>query len=75
MSEGHLSHNTFRAWREQMQYTQARSAEVLGYSLRHIKRYDTGVWEPNTMMRLAMTALLNGLKPYENTNPPFSNAA
>ena len=59
--------STFRHWRKEMGFTQQQSADSLGRSLRHVKRYDQGVKEPDRAVRLAMLAISQGLSLDENT--------
>jgi transcriptional regulator with XRE-family HTH domain len=58
--------STFRHWRKEMGFTQQQSADSLGRSLRHVKRYDQGVKEPDRAVRLAMLAISKGLSLDEN---------
>ena len=57
----------FRLWRKEIGFTPKESADYLGRSLRQVRRYDAGVKEPDRVVRLAMSALLTGLHPYENS--------
>lgn len=56
-----------RAWRDQMQYTQAKAAQALGLSLDGYKKLELGITQPrDRRMGLACAALANGLQPWSD---------
>lgn len=56
----------FRIWRTDLGLTQKDAAMKLGYSRYQIQKYDQGRKAPDLTMRLAMSALVHGIPPYEN---------
>lgn len=54
-----------RAWRDQMEYTQAKAALALGLSLDGYKKLELGVTKPRDLRTdLACAALAKGLQPW-----------
>ena len=54
----------FRAWRADMDYTQAQAAAALKVSIRTIKAWESGNTSTPGMLRLACAALAAGLAPW-----------